>query len=53
MTTTIVSGSSNVFSDVIGLAIQSDGKIVASGNTEVDQGFGSGSGAYVGRYLAQ
>jgi uncharacterized delta-60 repeat protein len=53
VTTTIVSGSSNVFSDVIGLAIQSDGKIVASGNTEVDQGFGSGSGAYVGRYLAQ
>lgn len=53
VTTTIVSGGSNVFSDVTGLAIQSDGKIVGAGNTEVDQGFGVGSGAYVARYLAQ
>jgi uncharacterized delta-60 repeat protein len=53
VTTTILSGSSNVYSDVTGLAIQSDGKIVAAGNTAVDQGFGSGTGAYVARYLAQ
>lgn len=53
VTTTIVGGSTNVYSDVVGLAIQSDGKIVAAGNTVVDQGFGSGTGAYVARYLAQ
>lgn len=53
VTTTLVSGSSNVYSYVTGLAIQTDGKIVAAGNTAVDQGFGSGTGAYVVRYLAQ
>jgi uncharacterized delta-60 repeat protein len=53
VTTTIVSGTSNVYSYVDGLAIQSDGKIVAAGNTLVDQGHGSGSGSYVARYLAQ
>lgn len=53
VTTTIVSGSSNVYSYVDGLAIQSDGKIVAAGNTIVDQGHGRGSGSYVARYLAQ
>jgi uncharacterized delta-60 repeat protein len=53
VTTTIVSGNSNVYSYVDGLAIQSDGKIVATGNTIVDQGHGSGSGSYVARYLAQ
>jgi uncharacterized delta-60 repeat protein len=53
VTTTLVSGSTNVYSYVNGLAIQSDGKIVAAGNTSVDQGFGSGTGAYIARYLAQ
>jgi uncharacterized delta-60 repeat protein len=53
VTTTLVSGSSNVYSYVNGLAIQSDGKIVAAGNTSVDQGFGAGTAAYVARYLAQ
>jgi uncharacterized delta-60 repeat protein len=53
VTTTLVSGGSNVYSYVDGLAIQSDGKIVAAGNTIVDQGHGSGSGSYVARYLAQ
>jgi uncharacterized delta-60 repeat protein len=53
VTTTLVSGSSGVYSYVTGLAIQSDGKIVAAGNTSVDQGFGAGTGGYVARYLAQ
>jgi hypothetical protein len=35
------------------VAIQSDGKIVAAGNTLVGQGFESGTGGYVARYLAQ
>jgi uncharacterized delta-60 repeat protein len=52
VTTTLVSGS-GVYSYVNGLAIQSDGKIVAAGNTLVGQGFGTGTGAYVARYLAQ
>lgn len=51
--TTLVSGNSNVYSYVNGLAIQSDGKIVAAGNTLVGQGFEAGTGAYVARYLAQ
>ncbi len=53
VTTTLVSGSSDVYSDVTGLAIQSDGKIVAAGNTLVGLGFESGTGGYVARYLAQ
>jgi uncharacterized delta-60 repeat protein len=53
VTTTLVSGSSGVYSYVTGLAVQSDGKIVAAGNTSVDQGFGTGTGIYVARYLAQ
>jgi uncharacterized delta-60 repeat protein len=53
VTTTLVSGSTNVYSYVNGLAIQSDGKIVAAGNTLVGQGFEAGTGAYVARYLAQ
>jgi len=53
VTTTLVSGSSGVYSYVNGLAIQSDGKIVAAGNTLVGQGFEAGTGAYVARYLAQ
>jgi uncharacterized delta-60 repeat protein len=53
VTTTIVSGSSNVYSYVNGLVIQSDGKIVVAGNTIVDQGHGSGTGTAVARYLAQ
>jgi uncharacterized delta-60 repeat protein len=52
VTTALVSGS-GVYSYVNGLAIQSDGKIVAAGNTLVGQGFGTGTGAYVARYLAQ
>jgi uncharacterized delta-60 repeat protein len=51
VTTTIVSGSEE-FSFVSGLAIQSDGKIVAVGTTIADQEFGAGS-ADVARYLAQ
>ena len=53
VTTTLVSGSTNVYSYVTGLAIQSDGKIVAAGNTLVGQGFESGTGGYVARYLGQ
>ncbi|HLW89107.1 MAG TPA: hypothetical protein VKR57_11485 [Terriglobales bacterium] len=53
VTTTLVSGSTDVYSYVNGLAIQSDGKIVAAGNTLVGQGFSAGTGAYVARYLAQ
>ena len=53
VTTTLVSGSTNVYSYVDGLAIQSDGKIVAVGNTLVGQGFETGTGGYVARYLAQ
>ena len=53
VTTTLISGSTNVYSYVNGLAIQSDGKIVAAGNTLVGQGFKTGTGAYVARYLAQ
>jgi len=49
--TTIQSGSP-VFSFVTGLAIQSDGKIVASGTTIPDLGFTTGS-ANVARYLSQ
>ena len=48
VTTTLVSGNTNVYSYVNGLAIQSDGKIVAAGNTLVGQGFEAGTGAYVG-----
>jgi uncharacterized delta-60 repeat protein len=51
VTTTIVSGSEQ-FSFVAGLAIQSDGKIVAAGTTIGDEGFLGGS-ADVARYLAQ
>ena len=51
VTTTIVSGSEE-FSYVAGLAIQSDGKIVAVGTTIAELGFGAGS-ADVARYLAQ
>jgi len=51
VTTTIVSGSEQ-FSFVAGLAIQSDGKIVAVGTTIGDEDFGAGS-ADVARYLAQ
>lgn len=51
VTTTIVSGSEQ-FSFVAGLALQSDGKIVAAGTTIGDEGFGAGS-ADVARYLAQ
>jgi uncharacterized delta-60 repeat protein len=53
VTTTLVTGSSGVYSYVNGLAIQSDGKIVAAGNTLVGQGFETGTGGYVARYLAQ
>jgi uncharacterized delta-60 repeat protein len=53
VTTTLVSGTSNVYSFVNGVLIQSDGKIVAAGNTLVGQGHESGTGAYVARYLAQ
>jgi len=53
VTTTLVSGSSGVYSYVTGLAIQSDGKIVTAGNTLVGQGFDAGTGGYVARYLAQ
>jgi uncharacterized delta-60 repeat protein len=53
VTTTLVSGSTNVYSYVNGLLIQSDGKIVAAGNTLVGQGFEAGTGGYVVRYLAQ
>jgi uncharacterized delta-60 repeat protein len=49
--TTIQSGNP-VFSFVSGLAIQSDGKIVAAGTTIPDLGFTSGS-ANVARYLSQ
>ena len=49
VTTTIVSGSSNVYSYVNGLVIQSDGKIVVAGNTIVDQGHGSGCLLYTSR----
>jgi uncharacterized delta-60 repeat protein len=49
--TTIQSGSP-VFSFVTGLAIQSDGKIVAAGTTLPDLGFISSS-ANVARYLSQ
>jgi uncharacterized delta-60 repeat protein len=49
--TTIESGS-EVFSQVFGLAIQSDGKIVAAGSTSVDLGF-TESNANVARYLSQ
>jgi hypothetical protein len=38
-------------SEAEGSSKRSDGKIVAAGNTSVDQGFGAG--AYVARYLAQ
>jgi hypothetical protein len=53
VTTTLLSGSTNVYSYVNGLAIQTDGKIVAAGNTLVDQGFETGTGGYVVRYLAE
>jgi uncharacterized delta-60 repeat protein len=53
VTTTLVSGSTNVYSYVNGLMIQSDGKIVAAGDTSVGQGFEAGTLAYVARYLAQ
>jgi uncharacterized delta-60 repeat protein len=49
--TTLESGSS-VYSYVAGMAIQSDGKIVAAGSTIVDEGFDHGA-AQVARYLAQ
>lgn len=51
VTTTIASGSFQ-FSFVAGLAIQSDGKIVAAGTTITGEGFEGGS-ADVARYLAQ
>jgi uncharacterized delta-60 repeat protein len=53
VTTTLVSGSTDVYSYVNRLLIQSDGKIVAVGNTSVGQGFEAGTAAYVARYLAQ
>jgi hypothetical protein len=53
VTTTLVSGSTDVYSYVNKLLIQSDGKIVAVGNTSVGQGFEAGTAAYVARYLAQ
>jgi uncharacterized delta-60 repeat protein len=53
VTTTLASGTTNVYSYVTGLAIQSDGKIVAAGSTLVGQGFESGTGGYVARYLGQ
>ncbi len=52
-TITLVSEGSSVYSYVNGLLIQSDGKIVAVGNTSVNEGFTAGTAAYVARYLAQ
>jgi hypothetical protein len=50
--TTIETGSGSIYSFVTGLAIQSDGKIVAAGSTVPDLGFTGGS-ANVARYLGQ
>lgn len=52
VTTTLETGS-GVYSYVTGLAIQSDGKIVAAGSTIVGQGFDAGTNGYVARYQAQ
>jgi uncharacterized delta-60 repeat protein len=52
VTTTLLSGT-DIYSYVTGLAIQSDGKIVAAGSTIVDEFFEAGSAGYVARYLAQ
>lgn len=49
--TTIETGSGSIYSFATGLAIQSDGKIVAAGSTMVDLGFVVDS-ANVARYLA-
>jgi uncharacterized delta-60 repeat protein len=49
---TAIQSGSPVFSFIAGLAIQSDGKIVAAGTTIPDLGFTSGS-ANVARYLSQ